>query len=133
MVTYIIQVKGNQMTNEEFNDYFRKRTQKFAVAIIKFIEKIPFNNTTRIMTYQLGKAGTSVGANHRAFCRARSQNERFAKICIVVEEADESIFWLEVFDETGYGDKNELRALISENLEILKVTGTIKDGLYPNQ
>ena len=119
------------MTNAEFNEIFRKRTQKFAIAIIKFIDKIPNNNATRVLTYQLGKSGTSVGSNFRAFCRARSQNERFAKICIVVEEADESIFWLEVFDETGYGDKLELKSLISENLEIIKVTGSIKDGLYP--
>ena len=121
------------MTNAEFNELFRKRTQKFAVAIIKFIEKIPYNNSTRILTYQLGKSGTSVGANFRAFCRARSQNERYAKICIVVEEADESIFWLEVFDETGYGNKDELMSLMSENLEIIKITGTIKDGLYPSK
>ena len=119
------------MTNKEFNEQLRKRTQKFAVAIIRFIEKIPFNNASRILTYQLGKSGTSVGANFRSFCRARSQNERFAKICIVVEEADESIFWLEVCNETGYGDKNELKALISENTEILKITGSIKDGLFP--
>ena len=118
------------MNNQEFNDLFRYRTKKFAVAIIDFIESIPFNTATRILTYQLGKSGTSVGANFRAFCRGRSQNERFAKICIVVEEADESVYWLEVFSETKYGDKNQIKNLLSEGTEILKVTTKIKDKMY---
>ena len=119
------------MTNKEFNESFRNRTKKFAVAIIKFIEKIPFNSATRTLTYQLGKSGTSLASNFRAFCLARSRNERFAKICIVVEETDESVFWLIMFDETGYGDKNELKYLLTEGMEILKVTNKIKQRLYP--
>lgn len=119
------------MTNKEFNDAFRKRTQRFAIAIIKLIETIPYNSATRIVTYQLGKSGTSIGANFRAFCRARSANERFAKICIVVEEADESIYWLEICNERNYGEKEEVLNLITENLEILKVMGAIKEGLFP--
>ncbi len=119
------------MTNREFNEKFRQRTKLFGLDVIKFLETVPFNSATRVMSFQLGKAGTSVGANFRAFCRGRSQNERFAKICIVVEEADESFYWLELFAETSYGDKVLLNKLIPECGEILKVTGSIKDSTFP--
>ena len=121
--------KNGTMTNEEFNEGFRKRTQGFAVRVLKFLGIVPFNSATRVMSYQLGKSATSVGANFRAFCRGRSKNDKFAKICIVVEEADETIYWIELFDETGFGDKNELVWLSKEALEILKVTAKIKSSL----
>lgn len=119
------------MTNEEFNEMFRKRTRDFAVRVLKFLETVPLNACTRVMSYQLGKSATSVGANYRAFCRGRSKQEKFAKICIVVEEADESVYWLDLFDATGYGDKSELRWLSNEALEILKVTAKTKSSLSP--
>ncbi len=118
------------MNNEEFNELFRKRTMAFALKVIEFLEAIPFNSVTKVLSNQLCKAGTSVGANWRAFCRARSKNERFAKICIVVEEADESQFWLELFERTKYGDKSLLAQLMLECKEIVKVTTRIKDSLY---
>jgi len=120
------------MRNEEFNELFRRRTKRFAVEILRFLEIIPFNSATRIVTYQLGKSGTSVGANFRAFCRGRSKNERFAKSCIVVEEADETLYWLEICTETSYGNTETLTKLSQECLEILKVTGSIKDSMFPN-
>ena len=119
------------MTNEEFNESFRKRTKDFAVKVLKFLEKVPYNTGTKIMSFQLGKAATSVGANFRAFCRGRSKNEKYAKICVVVEEADESVYWLEMFDATGYGEKAELNWLSTEALAILKVTAKIKSSLSP--
>ena len=120
------------MKNEEFNELFRRRTKRFAVEILKFLETIPFNSATRIVTYQLGKSGTSVGANFRAFCRGSSKNERFAKVCIVVEEVDETLYWLEMCTETSYGSVETLAKLSQECLEILKVTGSIKDSMFPN-
>jgi four helix bundle protein len=114
------------MTNEEFNEMFRGRTKEFALAVIKFLETIPFNSATRVMSFQLCKAATSIGANFSAFCRGRSRNERFAKICIVVEEADEAIYWLDLFAGATYGDQDLLSALSSEGLEILKITTKIK-------
>jgi four helix bundle protein len=119
------------MTNEEFNEVFRKRTRDFAVRVLKFLGTVPFNTATRIMSYQFGKSATSVGANYRAFCRGRSKNEKYAKICVVVEEADESIYWLYLFDATGYGNKIELNWLSNEALEILKVTAKTKSSLAP--
>ncbi|OQY95901.1 MAG: hypothetical protein B6D37_03865 [Sphingobacteriales bacterium UTBCD1] len=121
--------KGNAMTNAEFNEMFRKRTKDFGVRVLKFLSTIPFNTATKIMTYQFGKSGTSVGANFRAFCRGRSKAEKYSKICIVVEEADECVYWIELFEETGFGDKKELKWLATESLEILKVCSKIKSSL----
>ncbi|MEO6131992.1 MAG: four helix bundle protein [Saprospiraceae bacterium] len=119
------------MTNEEFNEHFRKRTMEFALAVLRFIETVPLTPATRVMVYQMAKAGTSVGANYRASCRSRSKNERIAKICIVVEEADETQYWLELFDKTSYRDRNQLKLLIIECGEILKVMTSLKESLYP--
>lgn len=121
------------MTNAEFNEIFRKRTKDFAVRILKFLEDIPYNACTKILSYQLGKSATSVGANFRAFCRGRSKNEKFSKICIVVEEADESVYWIDLFIETGYGNVDELKCLSGEAIEILKVTSKIKSSLFPRE
>jgi four helix bundle protein len=117
------------MTNTEFNEKFRSRTRDFSVRVIRFLGSIPYNSASKILCHQLGKSATSVGANFRAFCRGRSKNEKFAKICIVVEEADEMIYWLDLFEASGYGDKSELIWLSQEALEILKVTAKIKSSL----
>ncbi len=71
-----------------------------------------------------------MGANFRAFCRGRSRNERFSKICIVVEETDETLFWLEVYTKCIYGDQIMLASILEENTELLKVTASIKDSMY---
>ena len=104
----------------------------YAVKVIEFLETVPYNTATRVMSYQFCKAATSVGANFKAFCRGRSKNERFSKICIVVEEADESLYWTEIFESTSYGDKAKLAWLAVEGLEITKVTASIKDTLFPS-
>lgn len=119
------------MTNAEFNELFRKRTKHFAVRALKFLSELPFNVATKIMSYQFGKSATSVGANFNAFCRGRSRKEKYAKICIVVEEADECVYWLALFEETGFGNKQELNWLSTESLEILKVCSKIKSSMSP--
>lgn len=117
------------MTNEEFNEIFRERTKKFAIRIFNFINDVPFNTSTKIITYQLGKSASSIGANFRAFCRGRSSAERFSKICIVVEEADECEYWLEILQALEYGQGVELQNLLIENLEIIKICQKIKSSL----
>ncbi|MFN0036306.1 MAG: four helix bundle protein [Saprospiraceae bacterium] len=119
------------MSHEEFNEGFRKRTKAFAVAVIKLCDELPPSRTTSVVVYQLCKASTSVGANFRAFCRGRSKNEKFSKICIVVEEADESLYWLEVIFESGKNTSQELKDLIQESTEILKIAAKIKVGFEP--
>jgi four helix bundle protein len=85
------------------------------------------------MSFQLAKCATSVGANYRSFCRGRSKQEKFAKICIVVEEADECIYWLEIFKEMKIGEDVEIQRLLHEALEILKVTSKTKSSLAPSR
>ena len=119
------------MTNEEFNTNFRDRTKRYAVRVLKFIDDLSFSTSTKIISYQLGKSASSVGANFRAFCRGRSKNEKFSKICIVVEEADECEYWLEILQDLDIGKKVELEELLSETLEIIKICQKIKTSLKP--
>lgn len=83
-----------------FNEDLRNRTKAFAVRIIKMYAKLYKTDEIRIIGKQLLRSSTSVAANFRAVTRARSDKERFAKLSIVVEEADESLFWLEILNES---------------------------------
>ena len=119
------------MKHEEFNEGFRQRTKKFAVEVINYCDRLPSTPSVRVIQYQLCKSSTSVGANFRAFCRGRSKNEKYAKICIVVEEADESLYWLELILDAGKDTSEKLTWLTEESLEILKVVAKIKSGFEP--
>ncbi len=72
------------------------RTKSFALRVLKLIEALPETRSGRIVANQLGRSGTSVGANYRAVCRAKSTADMISKLSIVEEEADESAFWLEL-------------------------------------
>jgi len=78
----------------------KKRTKAYALAIIRLVESLPNTPTARLVGHQLLKCGTSVGANYRASCRAKSQADFIAKMGIVEEEADESVYWMEVLVES---------------------------------
>lgn len=87
-----------------------------------------------VVTYQLVKSSTSTGANYRAACRARSKPEFFSKICIVVEEADESEYWLEIIEEADLSNnKEELLRLKNEVSEIIKIMAKAKNSSYKNK
>ena len=84
-----------------------------------------------VITYQLVKSATSTGANYRAACVSRSRNEFLSKICIVVEESDESVYWLEVILEADLSkNKNVLLRLIQESYEIAKIMSKAKSSMY---
>lgn len=83
-----------------FNDEFRERTKQFALRIIKLFRSLPKTEEARIIGKQLLRSGCSVGANFRAATRARSNAEFYSKLSIVVEEADESAFWMELLIES---------------------------------
>ncbi len=101
--------------------------------MILFCDSLKQKKASSVVTYQLVKSATSSGANYRAACRGRSQKEFFSKICIVVEEADESVYWLEVIEEADLSnDKLELKRLLQEGIEILKITTKSKDTTYKN-
>jgi len=107
------------MNKAEFAENFKKRTKKFSIEIIFLYRRLPKTDEAKIIGKQLLRAATSVASNYRAACRARSDNEFFSKISIVVEEADETVFWLEVITESG--TYNVDNALMKESNEILSV------------
>ena len=108
-------------------DHLRLRTRAFALRIVKVAEILPKTRTGNHFANQLLRCGTSVGANYRAACRARSAAEFCAKLGIVEEEADESIFWLEMLIEAKLLPKQRLEPLMNEANELLAmVVSSIK-------
>lgn len=103
-------------------DEFKKRTKQFALRVIRLTGSLPNTIAGRTIGNQLTKSGTSVGANYRAACRARSEAEFRAKLRIVEEEADESIFWMELLVESEIVEEKLLTPLIQEANEILAMT-----------
>src|SRR3989475_6564346 len=83
------------------SEVLKERTKKFAIGIIKLFRMLPKTEEARVIGRQVLRCGTSVAANYRAVCRARSKAEFVAKMGIVVEEADETVFWLEMLADTG--------------------------------
>jgi four helix bundle protein len=99
----------------------KERTKIFALRIIKLVESLPSGRTSDVIGRQLVKCGTSVGANYRAACRAKSQADFIAKMGIVEEEADESIFWMEVLIESGLMRKELLHDLMDEADQLVSI------------
>ncbi len=102
-------------------ELIQKRTKEFALRIIRLVEALPQTATARTIGNQILRSGTSVGANYRAACRARSQAEFIAKIGIAVEEADETVYWLELLVESGTVGPNLLAPLTQEANEITAI------------
>ncbi len=88
---------------------------------LKLIEELPDTPAGRIIQRQLGKCSTSVGANYRAACRAKSKADFVGKLGIVEEEADESVYWLEILRDLGLGPQSIVKALLVEGNEILAI------------
>lgn len=102
-------------------EQLRDRTKKFALRIIRLFRSFPHSSETQVLGKQLLRSGTSVGANYRAAGRARSRAEFVSKIGIVVEEADETVFWLECLSESGIVKKELLDELLSEANELVAI------------
>ena len=98
-----------------------KRTKEFALAVIKLSGGLPKTSEARVLGRQIVRSGTSVAANYRAVCRARSRAEFIAKLGTVVEEADETVFWLELLTESGIVSGVGANALLREAKELLAV------------
>src|SRR6266852_7761899 len=99
----------------------RARTKQFALRILRLYRALPPGEEARVLGKQLLRSGTSVGANYRAACRARSRAEFIAKLGIVLEEADEAVFWLELLLETGILDHKRLDPLLREADELTSI------------
>jgi four helix bundle protein len=106
----------------EFVEDLKSRTRQFGLRIIKLVQSLDDDRVGRTIGSQLLRSGTSVGANYRAACRARSPAEFRAKLGIVEEETDESIYWMELLIEAGFVPRERLEALIREAHELLSIT-----------
>jgi four helix bundle protein len=97
------------------------RTKRFALKIIQFVATLPRNRVGDLITYQLAKAGTSIGANYREANRAESRNDFIHKIAIVEKESSESRYWLELCDDAALGDSAQRQWLLQEAGELLAI------------
>ena len=114
----------------------RRRTKEFAVKIIQTVASLPKNKITDVLGYQLLKSGTSIGANYREACRARSRADFVSKIGIVEQEADETMYWLELLEEMNLIDPQQsspLRKECDELLAIFVATGKTTKSSKPTE
>ena len=106
------------MTEQEF----KGRTKKLALAIMRLVEELPRTRTADVLGKQLLRSGTSVGANYRAACRGLSTADVLAKLGDVEEEADESLYWMELLAESGTMPASRMAPEMKEMDEILRMT-----------
>ena len=102
-------------------EQLRDRTKAFALRVIRLFRSLPYRTDTQVLGKQLLRCGTSVAANYRAACRARSKAEFVARIAIVAEEADESVLWLELLVESGIIKSGMTVALLKEARELTAI------------
>ncbi len=99
----------------------KQRTKAFALRVLKLVDTLPDSRSGRILAGQLGRSGTSVGANYRAACRSRSPAEMISKISVVEEEADESAFWMELTVDHGLLPTDKVASLLQEAGELTAI------------
>jgi four helix bundle protein len=99
----------------------RDRTKKFAIRIVRLFRALPKSTEAQVMGKQLLRCGTSVAANYRAVCRARSKQEFIARLGIVAEEADESVLWIELLEETNTLSPKQLEEILKEARELAAI------------
>jgi four helix bundle protein len=105
------------MTPEEL----KRRTKAFGLSVIKLVDQLPRTRSANVIGNQLVRSATSVGANYRAACRARSKSEFAAKLGIVEEEADESAYWIEILIEAGMAPQNRVTEMLREANELVAI------------
>ena len=103
-------------------DELKRRTRRFALDVIRLVDSLPRSRTAEVVGRQLLRSATSVGANYRAACRARSSADFVSKMGIVEEEADESMYWMELLVESGCIPADGVEALLREANELLAIT-----------
>ena len=111
------------MNSLEKAEELKKRTKSFAIRIVNIFRSLPHSPDAQTLGKQLLRCGTSVAANYRAVCRSRSQAEFIARLGIVIEEADESVFWLELLSETRVVRPERTQDLLNEANELVKIFG----------
>ena len=103
------------------SEQLRERTKQFAIRIVRLFRALPKTEEARIIGKQALRSGTSIAANYRAVCRARSKAEFVAKMGVVVEEADETVFWLELLVDTAVLSQTRMNGLLTEANELLAI------------
>ena len=103
------------------NENLKKRTKMFALEVVKFVEGLPKIETCRVLGRQLLRSGTSVGANYRAACRAKSSADFISKMGTVEEEADESAYWIELLMEASKVTEIKTAPLLKEVNELVAI------------
>ena len=103
------------MNSTEFQD----KTKRLGLHVIRFVEILPQNYTSRVIVNQILRCALSFGSNYRAFCRAKSDKDFINKMKIVEEECDETIYWLEIIEESGLAKIEVVTPLKREAKEIL--------------
>ena len=111
---------GRKGTNMKYEN-LKGRTKQFALAIVKLVERLPHDQTSRVLGNQLLRSGTSVAANYRAACRGKSAADFISKMNNVEEEADESCFWLELIVDSGKLKSSEVSDLHREAGELTAI------------
>jgi len=109
------------MTGVSHPEDLQARTRRFALRIIKLFRSLPRTEEARILGRQILRSGTSLGANYRAAGRARSRAEFVAKLGIVLEEADETVFWLELMRDASIFPDQKLNDLVTEANELVSI------------
>jgi four helix bundle protein len=99
----------------------KKRTKQFALRVIKLYRSLPKGRDAEVIGMQLLRAGTSVGANYRSACRARSDADFISKITVVEEEANEAAYWIELFIESAIIKEGLLKDLLKEANELTAI------------
>ena len=105
------------MNKEELKD----RTKKLALDVIRFSSRLPQKQDFWVISKQLIRSATSVGANYRSACRAKSKADFIAKLAIVEEEADETLYWLELIEELGFKNDDDLKRLKDETNQLISI------------
>ena len=113
----------------EFNQVMRVRTRNFAIRVFKISDMLKLNELSRIPIKQLIRSSSSVAANYYSATRGRSEAEYYSKICIVVEENDEVMFWLDFLREVGVLNPAQSKDLLTEAEELLRIFSSIKKKL----
>ena len=111
----------------------KARTKRFAIDIMKLVEKLPSNRSINVLVNQLLRSSSSVGANYRSACKGKSTADFINKIIIVEEEADESLYWLELIEESGLVDPKDLATLKKEADELTAIFTAIGKTTKQNQ
>lgn len=121
------------MYDPNLAEEFRNRSKQFALDVDTLCALLPKDERSQEIATQLHAAAYSAAMNYRAACRARSDSEFISKICITVDEADESVGWLEVLKESRRATGAELEKLLREGTELLKVFAASKRTAIRNK